>query len=191
MLLEASLIMKNFLKEDKKAKTKAFNFRKGSTVFNKKFINFLEKHYNRTKKDIRISMHRDSSEKHHDMVLLQKRKDFFKPWYENRRMGTFPHKHLKKGETFHLIKGKMACVIFKNNGKVKFAFTLYPNDIFRTPINVYHTQIPLTDYVIYHESTLGPFKKNNSIFPRWADKFKNNKKAILKFQKEVKRQISK
>ena len=78
-------------------------------------------------------------------------------------MGTFPHKHLKKGETFHLIKGKMACVIFKNNGKVKFAFTLYPNDIFRTPINVYHTQIPLTDYVIYHESTLGPFKKNNSI----------------------------
>jgi cupin fold WbuC family metalloprotein len=183
--------MKNFLKEDKKAKTKAFFFRSDTSVFDKKFINFLEKYYYKTKKDIRICMHKNPSDKHHDMVLLQKRKDFFKPWYENRRMGTFPHKHLKKGETFHLIKGKMACVIFKNNGNVKFAFTLYPNDIFRTPINVYHTQIPLTDYVIYHESTLGQKKKNNSIFPKWADKFKNNKKAILKFQKEVKRQISK
>ena len=105
-------------------------------------------------------------------------------------MGTFPHKHLKKGETYHLIKGKMACVIFNNKGKVTFAQAMYPNDIFRTPINTYHTQIPLSEYVIYHEGALGPFKKGNSVFPKWANKFKNNKKAILKFQKEVNRRIS-
>ena len=183
--------MNNFLKEDKKAKTKAFFFRSDTSVFDKKFINFLEKYYYKTKKDIRICMHKNPSDKHHDMVLLQKRKNFYKPWYENRKMGTFPHKHLTKGETYHLIKGKMACVIFNNNGKIKFAFTLNPNDIFRTPINVYHTQIPLSNYVIYHESALGPFKKNNSVFPKWANKFKNNKKAILKFQKEVSKHICK
>ena len=44
-------------------------------------------------------------------------------------MGTFPHKHLKKGETYHLIKGKMACVVFKNNGSINYAFILKPNDI--------------------------------------------------------------
>ena len=104
-------------------------------------------------------------------------------------MGTFPHKHLKKGETYHLIKGKIACVIFNNNGKIRSVFKLNPNDIFRTPINVYHTQVPLTEYVIYHEAALGPFKKGNSVFPEWAIKFKNNKKEILKFQKEIKARI--
>ena len=182
--------MKKLLREDKKAKTKAYFFKNSSSVFNKKFINFLEKHYRKTKKDIRICMHKDPSDKQHDMVLLQKRKNFYKPWYENRKMGTFPHKHLKRSETYHLIKGKMACVIFNNKGKVTFAQAMYPNDIFRTPINTYHTQIPLSEYVIYHEGALGPFKKGNSVFPKWANKFKNNKKAILKFQKEVNRHIS-
>ena len=184
--------MKNYLREDKKAKTKAFFFKKSDTaVFNKKFISFLEKHYYKTKKDIRICIHRDPSDKHHDMVLLQKRKDFYKPWYENKKMGTFPHKHITKGETYHLIKGKMACVTFNNKGKINFASILKPNDIYRTPTNVYHTQVPLTNYIIYHESTLGPFKKNNSAFPRWADKFKNNKKEILKFQKNLKKKLGK
>ena len=62
--------MKNLLKEDKKAKTKAFFFRNQSSVFNKKLINFLERNYNKTKKDIRICMHQDPSDKHHDMIIL-------------------------------------------------------------------------------------------------------------------------
>jgi|TARA_A100001015_G_C14985259_1_gene711256 cupin fold WbuC family metalloprotein len=181
--------MKNILREDKKAKTKAYFFKRSDTVFDKKLLNFLENHYKKTKKDIRVCLHKDPSDKHHDMVLLQKKKDFFKPWIENRRMGTFPHKHLKKGETYHLIKGKMVCVIFSNSGKIKDAKLILPNSIFRTPINTYHTQIPLSNYVIYHEGALGPFKKGNSVFPRWADKFKNNPEAISKFYKEVKKKI--
>ena len=182
--------MKHILREDKKAKTKAFFFKSETPVFNKKFIGFLEKHYSKSKKDIRICMHKNASDKHHDMILLQKRENFYSNWYQNKRIGAFPHKHATKGETYHLIKGKMACVIFNNNGKIRFACVLNQNDIFRTPINVYHTQIPLTNYVIYHESRVGPFlKKNHSIYPKWGKKFKNNKKEILKFQKEVDRRI--
>ena len=81
----------------------------------------------------------------------------------------------------------MACVIFKKTGKIDYAFTLKPNDIFRTPINTYHTQVPLSEYVIYHEGALGPFKKGNSLFPKWSDKFHNNKKEIKKFQTELKK----
>ena len=179
--------MKNILREDKKAKTKAYFFKRSDTVFDKKLLNFLENHYKKTKKDIRVCLHKDPSDKHHDMVLLQKKKDFFKPWIENRRMGTFPHKHLKKGETYHLIKGKMVCVIFSNSGKIKDAKLILPNSIFRTPINTYHTQIPLSNYVIYHEGALGPFKKGNSVFPRWADKFKNNSKQFQNFIKKLKK----
>ena len=68
--------MKSLLREDRKAKTKAYFFKKTEVVFNRKIINFLEKYYKKNKKDIRVCIHRDPSEKQHDMVLLQKRKDF-------------------------------------------------------------------------------------------------------------------
>ena len=39
-------------------------------------------------------------------------------------------------------------------------------------------------FVIYHESKIGPFlKKNDSIFPKWNNKFKN-KLGINEFKKK-------
>ena len=35
--------MKKYLREDKKAKTRSFFFKTEATVFNKKFVTFLEK----------------------------------------------------------------------------------------------------------------------------------------------------
>ena len=37
--------MKSLLREDRKAKTKAYFFKKTEVVFNRKIINFLEKYY--------------------------------------------------------------------------------------------------------------------------------------------------
>ena len=167
--------MKNYLIEDKKAKSRSFFFKNENLVFNKKFISFLEKNYLRYKKDIRICMHKKPSDKHHDMIILQQKKNFY-----------LPHKHLKKGETYHIIKGKMLCVLFNNSGKIKSKSIIRKNNIFRTPLNTFHTMAPLTKYVIYHESKTGPFlKKADSIFPVWAKKFKESKKEIIKFKKKL------
>ena len=167
--------MKKYLSEDKKAKSKSFFFKKENTVFNKKFINFLESNYLKYKKDIRICMHKNTSDRHHDMIILQQKKNFY-----------LPHKHLKKGETYHIIKGKMMCVLFYNNGKIKSKCIINKNDIFRTPLNTFHTMVPLTNYVIYHESKNGPFlKKSDSIFPFWINKLKKSKQEILKFKKKL------
>ena len=166
--------MKKFLVEDKNAKSKSFFLKKENIVFDKKFIRFLEINYLKYKQDIRICMHTKSSAKHHDMIILQQKKNFY-----------FPHKHLKKGETYHIIKGKMTCVLFYNDGKVKKSCTISKNNIFRTPINVFHTMLSVTKYVIYHESKIGPFlKRRDSIFPSWNKKFRKNKKEISIFKKK-------
>ena len=91
--------MKKYLKEDKKAKTQSFFFKTETTVFNRKFITFLKNCYKSNKKDVRICLHKNPHSKHHDMIILQQNKNFY-----------LPHKHLRKGETYHIIKGKMACV---------------------------------------------------------------------------------
>ena len=165
--------MKNLI-EDKKAKSKSFFLKDSYKFLNHKMIKFLEKNYIKTKKDLRICLHKDSLDKHHDMVILQQRKNFY-----------LPHKHLKKGETYHIIKGSMASILFKDNGKIKKIYKLVKDDIFRTPLNTYHTMVPLTKFVIYHESKIGPFlKKNDSIFPKWNHKFRN-KLGINEFKKKV------
>ena len=108
------------------------------------------------------------------MIILQQKKNFY-----------FPHKHLKKGETYHIIKGSMICLHFNNAGKVNFFCVLNKNDVYRTPINTYHTMLPITQYVIYHESKIGPFlKKRDSIFPNWNYKFQNVD-YLKKFKKKL------
>ena len=172
--------MKNSLIKDNKARTTAYFFKKEGIVFNNKFIKFLERYYTKEKKDIRICLHTNTKAKHHDMVILQQKKNFYEP-----------HKHLKKGETYHIIKGSMACVLFSNNGKIKKICKLNKNHIFRTPVNIFHTMLPISNIVIYHESKTGPFlKKNDSIFSNWTKKLTKDIKHVEAFKKEVYKKIS-
>lgn len=157
--------MKIELVEDKRAKSKSFFLKKTVDYFDDNLLNFLKKYYKKYKQDVRICLHKNSSSIHHDMIILQKKNNFYRP-----------HKHLKKGETYHIIFGSMICLLFNNKGKILKKCFLKKDNIFRTPVNTFHTMIPTSRYVIYHESKLGPFlKKRDSIFPKWADKMKNIK----------------
>ena len=143
--------------EDKKAKSKSFFLKKETDYFDKKLLNFLKKYYKKFKLDVRICLHKNSLSNHHDMIILQQKKGHYKP-----------HKHLKKGETYHIIEGSMFCILFNEKGRITKKCLIKKNEVFRTPINVFHTMKPKSEYVIYHESKRGPFLKNkDSIFPRW------------------------
>ncbi len=163
------------LKQDRKAKSKSFFFIKNYELFDQKYEKFLINHFLKFKEDIRICMHKNKNDLHHDMIILQQRGNFYKP-----------HKHKKKGETYHVIKGSMLCILFHDTGKILRYQHVKKNNILRTPINIHHTIVPYSKYVIYHESKTGPFlKKNDSIFPKWANNpkiYKNIEKLIKKFK---------
>ena len=145
--------MRNILIEDKKAKSKSFFLKESYSIFDEKLLGFIKKNFKKFKKDLRICMHPGPAANHHDMIILQQRSNSYPP-----------HKHLRKGETYHMIIGKMGCVLFNNNGKVKKMCVLKKGDIFRVPKKTYHTMLPISKYVIYHESKIGPFlKKRDSI----------------------------
>ena len=80
----------------------------------------------------------------------------------------------------------MACVLFSDKGKIEKICKIKKNNIFRTPINVFHTMLPISNYVIYHESKTGPFlKKNDSIYSKWSINLTNNKSHISILKKKV------
>lgn len=108
--------------------------------------------------NVRICLHSAPEVEHHDMVILEHPGRYYRP-----------HKHIRKGETFHIIAGRLGVLIFEEDGTVVEACDLGPGDILRVGINMFHMVHPVTDPVIYHESNPGPFLGDaNSVFPDWA-----------------------
>ena len=67
--------------------------------------------------------------------------------------------------------GEMLAIVFDSAGEVKDAGVLEPKKsfLFRVKEGMFHTTLPLTETVIFHESKPGPFLGDgDSIYPDWA-----------------------
>lgn len=117
---------------------------------------------NNERKRIRLCAHKNINDKQHEMFIIHKKGAYVRP-----------HKHINKCESFHLIEGEMCVFLFTQEGRVEEIIRVseYRNkNIFfcRIPEDVYHSVIIISDFVVFHETTPGPFKRKGSIFPLWA-----------------------
>lgn len=128
----------------------------------------------------RLCLHRRNEDAVQEMIIVM-------------RKGTYvrPHRHVAKTESFHLIEGKLLLVFFSDTGKVIRQMIMSRNNkripfIYRLSSDIYHTVIPISDLIILHETTTGPFSKTNSEFAPWSpeetDKI-NIKKYLTKILK--------
>ena len=87
---------------------------------------------------------------------------------------TRPHKHTNKIESFHIIEGSFYLVIFKEDGSLREKFIVrqkQAKDYFlcRMEKNYWHMIIPISDFVVFHETTQGPFiGAEDRIFAPWS-----------------------
>ena len=77
--------------------------------------------------------------------------------------------------------------VFDYNGNIIDSALLLPGDIYRIEAEQYHSIMPVTDVVIYHENKPGPFLgDDDSIVPEWApndvdyDKYIDTLKSYIK-----------
>ena len=111
---------------------------------------------------IRICAHSSPDHPVHDMLIVHFHNTYVRP-----------HKHLNRDETFHVIQGKFKIIIFNDDGTINKFFDMseYGSGkyfFFRMSNSYYHTVIPLTNTVVFHETTQGPFSSEDTIFPDWA-----------------------
>lgn len=108
----------------------------------------------------RICLHTMPDADFHEMVVLERPGHYFPP-----------HRHPFKGESLHVIEGRLAVFTFDDDGRVTHSTVLGRdgNIIARVGTNVWHFTLPLTDPVIYHESKPGPFLGvRDRDFAKWA-----------------------
>ncbi len=126
------------------------------------------------RKRIRFCSHLTVEDTLHEMLIVHTKGAYVRP-----------HKHLNKIESFHIIEGNLDVIIFDNDGEI--IRTINMSDYasgktfyYRLSENLYHTVIPATDHVVFHETTHGPFMREATSFASWAPD-ENNYPAIKTF----------
>jgi cupin fold WbuC family metalloprotein len=84
-----------------------------------------------------------------------------------------PHKHPGKSESFHMIEGMLQVIIFDEEGEIQNVIDM--SDIkgngamyYRLSADLFHTVIPRSEFIVFHETTNGPFSKADMKLSRWA-----------------------
>ncbi|MDR4509096.1 MAG: WbuC family cupin fold metalloprotein [Candidatus Brocadiaceae bacterium] len=150
----------NFIREDTNAKSLSF-FCTGKVSFlDHKMLDRVKKIAFKRKENLRISLHTSPDDALHNMIILQHKGTYNKP-----------HCHKKKAETYHIIEGRQTVFVFDEEGGIIDYCEMSKEGVFlyRFAEGYYHMSVPTSEYVIFHESKIGPFvRQGDSIFARWA-----------------------
>ena len=120
--------------------------------------------------NIRLNLHKHPDDDFHNMIIFQ--------W-----KGTYvrPHYHKNKSETYNVIEGCQNIILFDENGSISSTLTLSKDDnkIMVVDKGQIHSSEILSDYVIFHESKVGPFLySEDSLYPDWS--LKKDDRLIIK-----------
>ena len=112
-----------------------------------------------TRQGIRLCLHEGTEARLHDMIVVQYTEQYPRP-----------HKHLENGESYHMVEGEMGIVVFDDEGEIVDACRMDASNtaVYSVGAGTYHTNFPLTDVVVYHESRPGPFVAGGSVPAPWA-----------------------
>ena len=113
-------------------------------------------------KRARLCLHHNHEDNVQEMVIVFSKESYVRP-----------HRHINKVESFHIIEGKCEVVLFDGDGKVTKRIkmsTINEGETFLYKLSdeSWHTVIPLSNYLILHETTNGPFSSNSTEYPPWG-----------------------
>ena len=126
-------------------------------------IQFLKDRAGRNKRRrARLCAHADVAAAVHEMFIVLGKDVYIRP-----------HKHTRKNESFHMIEGLVDIVLFNEQGEINELVRVGGDRssepfYFRIREGVYHTVLIASDWIVFHETTSGPFDRAGTQFATWA-----------------------
>jgi cupin fold WbuC family metalloprotein len=103
-----------------------------------------------------------------------------------------PHRHRTKSESFHHIEGEAWIVLFNELGDIDKVLGLDASAsapfFFRIPSGVYHGFVMRSPWLVFHETTAGPFERSQMEFAPWSPD-ESDLVAVASFSKQLERNI--
>ena len=110
----------------------------------------------------RLCTHRSAEDRLHEMLIVHHREAYVRA-----------HRHLGKAESMHIIQGETDLVLFDDAGKVTEVIgmgELHSGRPFyyRMSDSIYHSLVIRSEWLVFHEVTSGPLRREESEFAPWA-----------------------
>lgn len=110
----------------------------------------------------RLCAHRSAEDRLHEMLIVHHREAYVRA-----------HRHLGKAESMHIIKGETDLVLFDEAGAVTEVIGMGEFGsgrpfYYRMADAIYHALIIRSEWLVFHEVTSGPLRREESEFAPWA-----------------------
>jgi cupin fold WbuC family metalloprotein len=111
---------------------------------------------------MRLCAHESSEDLLHEMLIVLTSATYIRP-----------HRHLDKSESFHVVKGQADVIIFHDDGTIAAVVPLgeYDSDrcfFYRYAKPSFHMLRILSPVFMFHETTNGPFRREDTEFAAWS-----------------------
>lgn len=111
---------------------------------------------------VRLCAHPAPEDRLHEMFIVLGKGSYIRP-----------HRHPGKSESFHVIEGEADLLLFDDTGTPVDRIGLggYPTGgtfYFRIDRARFHSVVVLSESFVFHETTNGPFNRNDTEFALWA-----------------------
>jgi len=136
------------------------------------------------RKRIRLCAHHGIDDRLHEMLIVHTHDTYVRP-----------HKHLGKSESFHVIEGDVDVIIFDDEGGVTDfipmgAFASGRPFFYRIAEPRFHTLLIRSDVLVFHETTGGPFRRDDTVFAPWAPE-DGDAAAVTRFLADLDSRVTK
>ena len=111
---------------------------------------------------VRLCTHRTPDDALHEMIIVHTRGCYVRP-----------HKHLGKSESMTVLEGIVDVVLFNEDGTIRDVVEMGEPGTGRAFYQrlsdpIYHMLLIRSDFLVFQETTGGPFVRENTVFPAWA-----------------------
>ena len=180
--LENSIKESNTEIKTRKTGEGIFYFDELNPTIKKKDMEFLKSEAEKAQtKRARFCTHTSPEDKIHDMLIVLDKDTYVRP-----------HKHFKP-ESGHVIEGTADLIFFDEQGNITKVVQLDSSSsgkdfYYRINSPVYHTQIVTSNQFVFHESTSGPFIREETVYAPWAPA-DSDKKTVEDYINALKEKI--
>ena len=110
----------------------------------------------------RLCLHESPQAQLHEMIIVHHRDSYVRP-----------HRHFGKTESLAVIEGKATLVTFTDAGDITAFVELGAaaqgsSFCYRMPEKVWHSLLVRTEWLVFSETTSGPFNRDATEFAPWA-----------------------
>lgn len=114
------------------------------------------------RKRCRICFHADSSARQQEMLIVMHHTSYVRP-----------HRHLSRLETLSIFEGRADTLLFEQDGAVVDRIPMSPASeggmfFYRMPAGLFHTLVFASEWLVFLETTTGPFDPTDTEGAAWA-----------------------